>query len=152
MCDDRHWERKRAKRLADWRVSVRAWLRTSKWVGGRNNWTPYWWRGWVSPEFMIQTPEEASLRKLHEKSEKTGSLDRTMWAAVCRPCGQPLESARVPSVAVPWMNSYTWCLSSVLSYSRSPGICSSGPVEESLFRLCETQSARQSGKMFFLFW
>ena len=90
MCDDRHWERKRAQRLADWRVSVRAWLRTSKWVGGRNNWTPYWWRGWVSPEFMIQTPGRGILEKTSWEEQENrepgqgcvGCCVQTLWAAL----------------------------------------------------------------------
>lgn len=82
MCDDGPWERKRTKRLTDWRVSVRAWL-SIKWEEGITELHPD-----GEDECLLNLwskfQGEAFLRKLCEKSEKTGSLDRAVWGAVRR--------------------------------------------------------------------
>ena len=76
-----------------------------------------------------------------------------MWGAVCRLSGQPFESARVPSVAVLWMNSYTcvWTLCSLIPDLQEFAL--QAQLRKAFLDCARPrQSARQSGKMVFLFW
>lgn len=57
-------------------------------------------------------------------------------------CGQSFQISVVPSLVLQWINNYTLSVCRALLHHTS-GICSSGPTEGTLLRLCETQTDYQ---------